>query len=203
MKYFGIDRVKEPVGTIPSTAWRLDNSRMVGRGEFIVRLKVIKLEGDNFNQICSASDYNEQKVKEKLLTIVSKRGKLQNPYTESSGIICGTIEEIGSECSLQGFKVGDEIISLTSISGIPVYIDSIKKVDYDYGEIWCDGYAIMFEAAQIAHRPDNVDISMIFSGEGRLHLRLNEREGRSCKVRLKLDGRTRTGQVGPYSIVTL
>ena len=23
MKYFGIDRVKEPVGTIPSTAWRL------------------------------------------------------------------------------------------------------------------------------------------------------------------------------------
>ena len=158
MKYFGIDRVKEPVGTIPSTAWRLDNSRMVGRGEFRVRLKVIKLEGDNFNQICSASDYNEQKVKEKLLTIVSKRGKLQNPYTESSGIICGTIEEIGSECSLQGFKVGDEIISLTSISGIPVYIDSIKKVDYDYGEIWCDGYAIMFEAAQIAHRPDNVDI---------------------------------------------
>ena len=47
------------------------------------------------------------------------------------------------------------------------------------------------------------DISMIFSGEGRLHLRLNEREGRSCKVRLKLDGKTRTGQVGPYSIVTL
>ena len=87
MKYFGIDRVKEPVGTIPSTAWRLDNSRTVGRGEFRVRLKVIKLEGDNFNQICSASDYNEQKVKEKLLTIVSKRGKLQNPYTESSGII--------------------------------------------------------------------------------------------------------------------
>ena len=51
--------------------------------------------------------------------------------------------------------------------------------------------------------PDNVDISMIFSEEGRLHLRLNEREGRSCKVRLKLDGKTRTGQVGPYSIVTL
>lgn len=93
MKYFGIERVIEPVGAIPPTAWRLDNSREVRPGEMRVAVEVIKLEGDNFNQICSDCQYNESRIKERILTIINKRGKLQNPYTESSGIIAGTVED--------------------------------------------------------------------------------------------------------------
>lgn len=79
MKYFGIERVIEPVGAIPPTAWRLDNSREVRPGEMRVAVEVIKLEGDNFNQICSDCQYNESRIKERILTIINKRGKLQNP----------------------------------------------------------------------------------------------------------------------------
>ena len=112
MKYFGIQRVIEPVGAIPPTAWRLDNSREVRPGEYaVLAVEVIKLEGDNFNQICSDCQYNESRIKERILTIINKRGKLQNPYTESSGIIAGTVEEVS--CGYRGgdFKEGDRIIS--------------------------------------------------------------------------------------------
>ena len=158
MKYFGIERVIEPVGAIPPTAWRLDNSREVRPGEMRLAVEVIKLEGDNFNQICSDCQYNESRIKERILTIINKRGKLQNPYTESSGIIAGTVEEVS--CGYRGgdFKEGDRIISLASISGFPIYIEKIDKVDYNYGEIWCSGYAIVFESSQIASWPQDLDI---------------------------------------------
>ncbi len=157
MKYFGIERVAEPLGTIPPTAWRLDNSKNIGPGEIRVSVEVIKLEGDNFNQICSDCQFSESRIKERIMTIISKRGKLQNPYTESSGIMAGTIEEIYGDCK-EGFKAGDRIISLASISGFPMHIDSIDKIDYNYGEIWCSGYAIIFESSQIAKRPEDIDI---------------------------------------------
>lgn len=158
MKYFGMDRVIEPVGTIPPTAWKLDNSEDVRPGEMKVAIEVIKLEGDNFNQICSDCEYNEGRIRERILTIINKRGKLQNPYTESSGIIAGTIEEISEKFQGEGFKKGDRIISLASIAGFPIYIEKIDKVDYNYCQIWCSGYAILFEASQIAHRPEDIDI---------------------------------------------
>lgn len=158
MKYFGLNRVIEPIGTIPPTAWKLDNSRELRTKEMRVAIEVIKLEGDNFNQICSACEYNDAQIKERLLKIVNKRGKLQNPYTESSGILCGVIEEMSPNCDFGGFKVGDEIISLTSIAGLPMYIESVDFVDYNYGEIWCSGYAVLFESTQIAPKPKDVDI---------------------------------------------
>lgn len=161
MKYFGLKRVAEPLGAIPPTAWKLDNSKDLKSKEMRVSIDIIKLEGDNFNQICSACEYNEAKIKERLMKIISKRGKLQNPYTESSGILCGTIEEMAPDCNIEGFKVGDKIISLTSIAGFPMKIESIDYVDYNYGEIKCTGYAILFESAQIELRPENVDIKSL------------------------------------------
>lgn len=158
MKYFGMKRVAEPLGTIPPTAWRLDNSRNVNPGEMRVTIEVIKLEGDNFSQICSDCEYNESRIKERIQTIISKRGKLQNPYTESSGILAGTVEEIHPEFEGSDFKVGDRIISLASIAGFPMFIDKITKIDYNYGEIWCSGYAIVFETSQIEKRPEDIDI---------------------------------------------
>lgn len=158
MKYFGMKRVAEPLGTIPPTAWRLDNSKTVNPGEMRVAIEVIKLEGDNFSQLCSDCEYNESRIKERILTIISKRGKLQNPYTESSGILAGVIEEIHPDFEGGDFKTGDRVISLASIAGFPMFIDKITKIDYNYGEIWCSGYAIIFETSQIEKRPEDIDI---------------------------------------------
>lgn len=161
MKYFGINRVEEPHGTIPSSAWRLNNESKLQKGEMRIALELIKLENSNFDQICSAANYEEQKIKKLILDIINKRGKLHNPNTESGGVFCGKIEEISEDFADDSFKVGDEVVSLTSMSGVPIHIKSIEDIDYNYGIIWCTGYAITFEATKLAPKANDIDIRQL------------------------------------------
>ena len=156
MKDFGSERVTEPPGTIPSMAWKLDNSREIGDKEMRVGLRAIKLEWNNFNQICSSCHYTESKIKARIEEITAKRGKLQNPYTQSSGVLYGVVDEVGTLWEGEDFKEGDSVISLTSTAGLPVHIDAVDEIDYDYGIIWCRGYAVLFESAKLALMPDDV-----------------------------------------------
>lgn len=100
MKYFGIERVIEPVGAIPPTAWRLDNSREVRPGEMRLAVEVIKLEGDNFNQICSDCQYNESRIKERILTIIKQEGKASKPVHRKQRDAFGDCR--GGKLRLQG-----------------------------------------------------------------------------------------------------
>ena len=76
MKYFGIDRVIEPVGTIPPTAWKIDNSRELSPGEMRVSLDMVKIEDSNFAQIVSVANYVDSKMKHRILDIVNIRGRI-------------------------------------------------------------------------------------------------------------------------------
>lgn len=156
MKYFGADRVVEPAGAIPSMAWKLDNSKTIGPAEARIALRAIKLEGNNFNQICSSCQYNETKIAERITDIAAKRGKLQNPYTQSSGVLYGVVDQVGRGWNGEPLQKGDPVVSLTSTAGFPVFIESISKIDFNYGMIWCEGYAIVFESAKLARMPENI-----------------------------------------------
>ena len=153
MKNYGSERVTEPPGAIPSMAWKLDNSRELGANEMRVDLRAIKLEWNNFDQICSSCCYSEAQIKGRIEEIVAKRGKLQNPYTQSSGILYGIVDDIGSRWEGDDFKTGDSVVSLTSTAGLPLYIESVDEIDYNYGIIRCRGYAIVFESAKMALMP--------------------------------------------------
>ena len=69
---YGIDRVIEPKFVLPTSAWRLDNSREIGPGEMRVSVKRIHIEGTNFRQLCVETDNNVDKIKERIMDIVFK-----------------------------------------------------------------------------------------------------------------------------------
>jgi len=149
-KIFGLDRVLEPTGVFPPVAWKIDNDSSLRKGEARVTLELIHLEWDSFQQICSSCGYEDDKIKAKIMDIVEKRGKLQNPFTGSGGVFLGTVEEISDEFVPDTpFAAGDRIYCIASLGGIPIHIDEILDVDYDYGQITCRGYAIVFEASPI------------------------------------------------------
>ncbi|MBQ9961359.1 MAG: sigma 54-interacting transcriptional regulator [Firmicutes bacterium] len=149
MKGFGLDRVVEPKGSIPVTAWKLDNSSILKSKEMKIAINLIDFERGNFNQICSICDYDVNRIKERILKIVNERGKIHNPYTESSGLFCGTIEDISPDFELEGFNVGDDVVCMTPLAGLPLYLESIEEVDFAYGQIKCTGYAICFESVKL------------------------------------------------------
>ena len=49
---YGMNRVLEPQHVLPTSAWRLDNSRAIGPGEIRVDIRRIHIEGTSFKQIC-------------------------------------------------------------------------------------------------------------------------------------------------------
>lgn len=176
MKGFGLDRVVEPKGSIPVTAWKLDNSPTLKSKEMKIAINLIDFERGGFNQICSICDYDVNRIKERIMKIVNERGKIHNPYTESSGLFCGVIEDIAPDFELNGLNVGDEVVCMTPLAGLPVYIESIEEVDFTYGQIKCKGYAICFESVKL-YKHDRI------KGEDSKYLMLTlEEEGSLCNL---------------------
>ncbi|WP_425755334.1 sigma-54 interaction domain-containing protein [Ihubacter sp. rT4E-8] len=147
---FGLDRVMEPKGLTPATAWRLDNSWKLHSGEMRVRLERIHLEWDNFQQLCSSCGFDEERIKAKILDIIHRRGKLHNPFTKTAGVLMGIVDELCEpDLFMDDIGPGDKIYSLTSLCSIPLHIEEIKEVDFNYGQLVCSGYAILFAASPV------------------------------------------------------
>lgn len=145
MKNFGASRVIEPKGSLPVSAWRIDNERKLRSKEIRIAIDYITVERDSMCQLCSICEHEDEKIKEKLLKFVSQRGKLHNPYTDSGAIFSGTVEELAEDYPSGDIKLGDYVICLSTMTGIPVYIEEIEEIDYDFAQIKCKGYAICFE----------------------------------------------------------
>jgi hypothetical protein len=149
-KTIGLNRVIEPKGVFPLVAWKLDNHREIEPGEVRIRVERIHLEWDNFQQILSSCGYQEAAVKARILDIIEKRGKLQNPFTGTGGVFLGQIEEIAE--GFQGnpeLSTGDKVYYVATLGAIPIHIDSIDSIDYKYGQLNCRGYAICFEQSPL------------------------------------------------------
>ena len=142
---FGYSRVIETKGTAPVTAWKLDNSRKIAPNECRIALDIIHIEGDSFQQLCSECGFDDTLIKAKVLDILNKRGKLHNPFTKTGGLCTGTIEEMGAVYrDFSNFEEGEYILCQTTLTALPMHIDEIYNIDYNYGQLKVRGYVIAF-----------------------------------------------------------
>lgn len=147
---YGISRVLEPKHVLPTSAWHLDNQRTLLSHELRIQVKKIQLERTSFKQLLIEANYNEEKLKQKIIDIVIRRGKLHNPVTDTGGICYGIIDQIDSEYENKGdYKVGDEVIANASLASIPLYIEDITSIDYAYNQINVSGYAILKDTVSL------------------------------------------------------
>lgn len=158
MKEFGLRRVQEPKGALPVTAWKVSNDRNLSGKELRIKLEYICLERDSLCQMCSITGHKEKSIHEKILKIISERGKLHNPYTDSGGLFTGVVEEISDEYGDCQLKVGDRVISMSTMAGLPANVERIEHLDYTYGIIKCTGYVICFESTVLKKLEDSDDI---------------------------------------------
>ena len=164
MQNFGSDRSVEPKGAIPVSAWKLDNSREIGDKELRLRIDRVKIEEGSFHQLCSTYHYDENKIRERVFQIIEKRGKLHNPSTNSGGICCGVIDAIGKDyCNPENFQVGDKVICITSLTAIPMRLETIETVDFNYAQMNVTGYCILFETSPIVLYPEELKESYLLS----------------------------------------
>lgn len=154
MKDFGLNRVLEPADCLPVSAWKLDNSSELKSGELKIGLHSMVFERENFYQLCSICEYDDDRIRERIKKIISERGKLHNPYTESSALFVGTIEEASPGFDLGDLEIGDCVVGLTPLAGLPAFIERIGQIDKYYSRIECSGYVICFESVRLVKTED-------------------------------------------------
>ena len=179
---YGLERVLEPKYVLPTSAWRLDNSRAIRGNEVRIAIKRIHLEGTSFKQICTEVNYNEEKIKQTIIDIVIRRGKLHNPVTDTGGLLFGHVEAIGAQFENNSeIKQGDEIICNASLASVPVYIENITSIDYVFNQIEVEGYAIIHEKIPVVKVTKDLPLNLLLFvlDESGTLFRLNElAEGR-------------------------
>jgi len=159
---YGMNRVLEPQYVLPTSAWRLDNSRAIAKDEIRIDIKRIHIEGTSFKQICMEANDNDQRIKQKIMDIVIRRGKLHNPVTDTGGLFYGIVSEIGEAFNnAKEFAPGDEVVCNASLASIPIYINNILSIDRAFGQIEVEGYAILYNEVPVIRKPEGIPIPLL------------------------------------------
>lgn len=153
---FGTHRVIKPKGTLPQPALQIDNTMKIYNNEMLIDVETLNIDSASYTQIKNACGNDVEKMKEMILGIVEKRGKMQNPVTGSGGMLIGTVKEIGKDFPNPRVKVGDKIATLVSLSLTPLKIHKIKHLDANSDQIDVEAQAILFESGLFARLPNDM-----------------------------------------------
>ncbi|MBR3053440.1 MAG: sigma-54 factor interaction domain-containing protein, partial [Firmicutes bacterium] len=127
-----------------------------------IDVRRIHLEGTSFKEICLEANDNDQRIRQKIMDIVIRRGKLHNPVTDTGGLLYGTVSEIADDYDNQkGFRPGEEVICNASLASIPLYINEIISIDRAFGQIEVDGYCIVNSGVPVIRRPEELPIKLL------------------------------------------
>ncbi len=162
---FGCHRVIRPEGILPQPAEKIDNNlNRIWDNEILINVQFLNIDSASFTQIKTEVGNDDDSIKNKILDIVSTRGKMHNPVTGSGGMLIGEIEYIGQQledkCPL---KVGDKIVSLVSLSLTPLEIDEILHVNKETDQVKIKGKAVLFEQSLYAKLPDDMSETLALS----------------------------------------
>jgi L-erythro-3,5-diaminohexanoate dehydrogenase len=135
--------VLEPAGVLPQQAWRLDADPQPGPDEVVLDVERLNLDAASLRQLREHYGTGDA-VRAAVLSIVSERGKMQNPVTGSGGMLLGTVRAAGPDSPL-GLRAGERVASLVSLSLTPLRItDGLRDWDGLDVQVPCTGTAILF-----------------------------------------------------------
>ena len=122
---YGSHRVIEPKGVLTQAAYRIDNNMdEIYSNEILINVSALNIDSASFTQIANDVGHDEEKIAQRIMSIVAERGKQQNPVTGSGGMFIGTVAQIGDD--LKGkidLEEGDKVASLVSLSMTPLKIN--------------------------------------------------------------------------------
>ncbi|MCL2702044.1 MAG: L-erythro-3,5-diaminohexanoate dehydrogenase [Defluviitaleaceae bacterium] len=154
---YGSHRVIEPVGVLTQAAQKIDNSMdEIYSNEILADVIALNIDSASFTQIKNDVGGDNEKIKERIMSIVSERGKMQNPVTGSGGMFIGVVNKVGADLASRGLKSGDKIASLVSLSLTPLKIKEITAVHQNIDRVDIIGQAILFESGIYAKLPDDM-----------------------------------------------
>jgi L-erythro-3,5-diaminohexanoate dehydrogenase len=157
----GTHRVIDPIGAMPQSALKLDNTPVALDNEILCDVETLNIDSASFKQIHDQCGGAEDRIAAHIAETVALQGKQHNRVTGSGGMFVGRVLEVGA--ALRGridLEAGDRIASLVSLTLTPLSIESIARVCTATGRVWIRGKAVLFESGVWAKLPQDIDQSV-------------------------------------------
>jgi L-erythro-3,5-diaminohexanoate dehydrogenase len=162
LRHLGIHRVLKPQGALPQPSWKLDNTPVALATETLINVQKLHIDSASFTQIAKICERDTERMKKHIMGIVKTRGKMHNPVTSSGGVLIGTVEQLDETFGEKHhLTIGDTIVSLTSLSWLPLYLKDIKRIHLDRSEVEVEGKAIFFRSNPLAKLPGDLPQSLV------------------------------------------
>ena len=161
----GVLRVLEPVGALPQAALRLDPQLPAYQDEIVVDVDTLNLDAASFVQLEGVAAAGGPDVAAQIRSIVSARGKMQNPVTGSGGMLLGRVRQIGPRyCGpLQAAAAGDRVATLVSLTLTPLVLAEILGVVARAHQVHVRGVAVLPSSAPAALVPADLPPHLVLA----------------------------------------
>jgi L-erythro-3,5-diaminohexanoate dehydrogenase len=152
----GIWRALEPPGTLLHSAKRVDAETAANEYEAEVEVELLNVDATSFRVLRERCEADPQRIADAIGRIVAERGKLQNPWTGSGGVLMGQLRSVGSQYCLPDLVPGQRVIAQASLIAIPLRLDAVGPVDPGSAQVPVRGRAILTGRMPCVLAPEDI-----------------------------------------------
>jgi L-erythro-3,5-diaminohexanoate dehydrogenase len=153
----GLDRALEPPRVLPHTARVLDASRAASEYEIELDVELLAVDATSYRTIREHSDGDPARMAQTIAEIVATRGKLENPWTGSGGVLMGRVRTVGPRHCMPDLRPGELVVPLASLIAIPLELHSVGPLRAEHPHVPVRGRAIVPGRMLCARMPDDLN----------------------------------------------
>ncbi len=149
-------RATDPPGVLPHLARVLDAQTGATEYEAELDVHMLAVDATSYRSLRERSGGHPEAIATAIAEIVGERGKLQNPWTGSGGVLVGSVRAVGSSYAGSELHVGELVMPLASLIAVPLRLDAVGSVNPENPHVPVSGRAIVTGRMACVRVPDDL-----------------------------------------------
>ena len=159
----GVRRALEPPGALPHSARVLDAAAPIVPEEAELAVEALNVDATSYKVIRERCAGHPGRMADCIAAIVRERGKLQNPWTGSGGILAGRITAVRERHWEPGLRPGDRVVPLASLIAIPLELEAVGPLSPSSPQVPVRGRAVVTGRMACARVPDDLPLGVVLT----------------------------------------
>ena len=159
----GVARSLDPPGVLPYIARRLDAETPARDHEVELDVELLHVDATSYREIRERCDGDGERMAALIADVVRERGKLQNPWTGSGGILAGRVARVGTRHWEPGLGIGELVVPLASLVAVPLRLDAVGPLAPHDPHVPARGRAIVTGRMSCARVPGDLPVRATLS----------------------------------------